>query len=264
MKTVMDPRIADRRRGVSEDGARRRLRWGIAIILMAGFVGLVAYAFQSPLLSVRRVMISGSERADVAAVLRLHGVEPGVPTIRVRASVLETAIESDPWVTRASVIVTWPGEVEVTVLEHVPSAWMRLPNGWMLVSATGAILEKGRPPDGAPRVQIGLPTARPGDKVLNPAALAALEFLAGLPTGFVEGAVVAASGPGLVATIAGHEVDLGGAHDMPAKASTLSALLEEGLMPGAAVSLLSADRPAVSNPRPEVEPTEVTSTDASG
>ncbi len=260
----MDHRIADRRRMVSEDGARRRLRWGIAVVAVAALAGVAIVLFRSPLLSVRRISVSGAVHTDVSAVLEEHGATEGEPTISVRAATLQEAIEAEPWVARARVRVTWPGEIDVVVLEHVPSAWIMLPEGWMLASATGVVLERGEPPPGAPRVEVPATGGRPGAVIRTGDALAALEFLAGLPAPVATGAVVRSAEGGLTATVAGHAVVLGPPREMTAKAASLTAVLEDGIAEGASVSLVSARRPAISNPQPEVDPVEMTSTDGSG
>jgi len=265
---TMDVRIADRRRRVSEEGARRRLRWGIVIVVAAALVCVGILTLRSPLLAVRRVAVEGVHHADIAAVLRRHGVVAGVPTISVRASRVESAIEADPWVARASVRVAWPGDVEVTVLEHVPSAWIELPNGWMLASASGAILERGAPPKWAPRIRIEAPQGGPGDQLEAPEVVAALEFVASLPAELAAGARVRLGGAGLEARVTGHRVLLGSATEMPSKAAALTALFDEGIAEGADVSLLSPLRPAVgmadAGPQVEVEGTERASSATSG
>ena len=259
MSLEMDHRFVDRVRRVREDGARRRLRWGIAIVAVATVIGGAVVAFRSPLLAVRRIEISGAAHVNVAAALDRHGVAQGVPTISVRASELEDTIESDPWVARAEVRVTWPGAVDVTVLEHIPSAWMQLPAGWMLVSATGAILERGQPPLGAPTVQVDAPAGGPGGVVVDRTALAGLEFLASLPAPLARDAVVTGEAGELGAVVAGHAVDLGSSEDMTLKAAALVAILDAGLVEGAVVSLLSPNRPATTNPQLEVDPLDVPS-----
>ena len=149
MSTRVDRRFLDRRRHVQEDEARRQLRWGITLVISATLTALLILAFCSPLLAVRDVVVSGSSRANIDDVLKAHGVAEGVPTIAVRTSRIEDAIEADPWVARASVRVTWPGSIELTVLEHVPAAWMKLDLGWVVVSATGGAPRSGQPGGGS-------------------------------------------------------------------------------------------------------------------
>ena len=262
--TRIDRRFLDRRRHVREDGARRHLRWGIALVAIAAVSAVSILLFRSPLLAVREVRISGVVEADVAGVLERHQVGVGVPTITVRASRLEEEIEADPWVARASVRVTWPGSVEVAVLEHAAAAWIELDRGWMLVSATGIVLEAGEPPRRAPRVLLDAAGSLPGQTLEGPAALAALEFLSALPGRLSAGAVVRGSDASLKAIVQGHKVSLGSPTDMAAKARALVALFESGIHEGARVNLIAPSFPAVSNPQPQLDPIGVASSEASG
>jgi cell division protein FtsQ len=271
MSVDVDRRFVDRRRRVREAGARRHLRWGIAIVLVTALAAVVMVAFRSPLLAIRTISISGRVNADIQHVLDRHAVAVGVPTIGVRAAPLEEDLLQDPWVARADVRVTWPGAVDVVVLEHRPAAWMELTTGWALLSADGVVLETGAPPDEAPVVRIAAGAGRPGTTLRHPAALAALAFVGGLSTGLVPGAEVELAGDDLVARVHGHEVILGNPTDMAAKAATLVALFEGGLPPGALVNLIAPGAPAVAlpeparpNPQVEVEGADAASTEASG
>lgn len=260
----MDYRIADRRRRVQEDGARRHLRWGVGIVIVATIAGLTILAFRSPLLAVRSIEISGGDHTDVAAVLAQHGVGEGVPTVSVRASAIEEDIERDPWVARANVRVAWPGAIDVVVIEHVPAAWLKVGKDWMLVSGTGVMLERGQPPEGAPRIRVPVKRGRPGDLVDDGAALAALEFVATLPAALSRDAVVRGDAETMRAVVAGHKVLLGAPADMFAKASSLIAVLDTGIEVGARVTVVAPYDVAVSQPQREVEVAKSDSTDTSG
>ena len=64
-----------RRRTVREAGARRRMRWVVALLAAAVVGGLVAWmVFESSLLSVSEIVISGDDKADVAAITTAAGV----------------------------------------------------------------------------------------------------------------------------------------------------------------------------------------------
>jgi hypothetical protein len=134
----------------------------------------------------------------------------------------------------------------------------------MLVSATGAILERGQPPPGAPTVQVDASGGQPGGSVVDVTALAGLEFLASLPAPLARDAVVTGQGGVLGAVVAGHAVDLGSSEEMTEKAAALVAILDAGLAEGAVVSLLSPTRPAISNPQREVESPNVPSSSGTG
>lgn len=257
---TVDDRIADRRREVHETGARKRMRFMLLALTVVILVGLAGVLLRSPWLAVKRIDVSGAEHTDVNAILTRHGVVEGTPTITVRASQLEDAIAKQPWVALASVTVTWPGSIEVTVLEHIPSAWVRVDKGWMLATADGILLERGTPPEGAPKVRLVAEGSRPGQQVADPTVQGALQFMSALPANLSRRAVVRGGPLDLRATVAGHPVMLGTASDADRKALSLAALLDSELPEGAPISVVSPLRPAVVmpalNPRPPVESLE--------
>jgi cell division septal protein FtsQ len=266
VKTVIDPRINARRTQVRETWARRRLRWIVALISIVIGVGIGIALVQSPWLAVRTVRVFGDVHAPVVDILADHRVTAGVPTISIRPSVIEAAIERDPWVAIAEVKVTWPGTVEATVIERVPAGWIDTPAGWILVSADGVAVATGAPGRGEPLVEATIGPLVPGDEIADPDIVAGFEFLALLPPEFAAGASVRDAALGLEATVAGHRVLLGNRRDMEAKAATLVAMLGDGITDGATVNIVSPTRPAVANPQPLVEGTgeDVSSSDDSG
>jgi cell division protein FtsQ len=255
MSTVVDGRIAARRRNVREAGARRRLRRVLGLVALAGVAGLVGWLFfQSSLLAVSKIEVAGHTNAAADEIVAQAGLRTGIPTITVDEAGVEAALEADPWVARAQVRVTWPGTVEVTILEHIPAGWVVAGDRWVLAAIGGAVLETAAaPPEGAPVIEVGSKTVRPGDAFQGPVVVGALEFMGSLPAQLAAGAVVTRHDGGLEAVVAGHNIVLGGPDDMAAKARALVALVEAGLAPGAVVNLVSPIRPAVANTQPRVQ-----------
>ncbi len=252
--TSIDYRIAVRRRTVREAGARRRLGHLLLVIGFFVVVGLIALLLQSPVMAVSDIEVAGANRADVGSVLERHNVAVGVPTISVRAAEIEADVEAEPWVAKAQAVITWPGTVTITVLEHDPIAWVKIGGEWHRASATGAILEQSQPSEHGARIKLPRLSGSPGTTMNGQRVTAALEFLAMLPKELRRDAVVARGGNStLVARIDGHLVDLGSPTDMREKAAALAALIAEGLEDGAAVSLVSPLRPAIRNPQQVVE-----------
>ena len=255
MNSTIDRRIAARRRVVREAGARRRLRWLLGVMLLAGAAAFVAWLFYySSILSVRSIVVEGSEQSATATILAAHSVENGVPTISVSAAEIEDALEADPWVAHADVRVTWPGSVEVSVIEHVPAAWVSGDGVWLLASGTGAVVARAPSiPQGSPVIDITAASGAPGDTLTDTATVGALEFLSSLPPYLALGSSVTGSTDHLEARIAGHVVDLGHPSDMTAKAAALLAIVEAGVPDGARLSVVSPSRPAIQNPQAVVE-----------
>jgi hypothetical protein len=162
---------------------------------------------------------------------------------------------ADPWIAQARVRVTWPGTVEVEVLEHRAAGWLRVDGEWLLASGDGTVLEVAAAiPDDAPVVRVAARGAVPGEVLSEQGVVAALDFLSRLPAPLVAGAWVGGGGGALLATVAGHPVELGYPTHMAEKAAALVAILETGDVPKrASISVVSPQRPAVRNPRSVIE-----------
>lgn len=252
--TTMNPRVARRRRDVSEDRARRRLRWILGIIAMVAVVALGLWLVRSPILSVSQIDISGSDRSDPSRALSVLGVNVGTPTIDVDGGALEREIETDPWVASAEVNVRWPGTITIRVTEQVPVAPARAGTSWVLMSSESTVLEPvSSPTEDALVIDIDLGGVEPGAVVEDPIVRGALDFASSLRSDLATGAVVYLEGGGLYATVRGHTVRLGRPVDLDMKATVLAALIDEGIAEGATIDLIAPLRPAVTNPQPQVE-----------
>ena len=258
MTDGIDPRLARRRRQVQEASARRRLRWTIALLVLAIMVGLVVAVFQSSWFSIDSIVVEGEVRAPVMALLEDAGIEEGVSVVAVRASRAEEQLVQDPWVAAAEVRVIWPRSIEVTVVEHVPIARVRINEpepgnaGWVVASPQGVVLAVDEQLVD-PLIELPTGVITPGEVIADPVILGALEFVAAIPIELKSGLVVGQEDEVLVATVLGFPVELGTPRDMAEKAVTLAALLDEGVPDGAQINLVSPLRPGVTNPQPLVE-----------
>jgi len=266
MSVSVDPRLAQRRQQVKESWARRRLRWLVGITVAIIVVGLGWALVRSPWLAIRTINVSGASHADVAAVLAAHEVTDGVPTISVEADDVERALLADPWVAQAEVTVTWPGTVEVTVLERTGSAWTQGPASWWLLAADGTVVANGTPAAGAPVLHAGLGTLALGTRVEQTDVIGALEFVALLPADLRNGAVANVTIDGIEIELDAHVVLAGNHRDIPAKVAAVVAMLEQGVESGWVINVISPERPGALNPEPVVEGTgeDVSSSDDSG
>lgn len=254
--TMMDERVAERRRGVSEDRARRRLRWilgTIVVVLVA--VGAV-WLIRSPVLSIESVDVTGNTMSDPASYVDELGMGVGVPTIDVKSGAIEEAIEADPWVADAVVSVSWPGRLSITVAEQVPVATVEAPSGWYLVAIDGSIIASSDQRDDMAQVGIVAEGVDVGGAATDEMTLGALAFVNALPADERGNAVLFVRDDGLFVVMAGHEVRLGRPTQLEAKAVVLMELLAAGLEDGASIDLIAPMRPAVRNPQPEVETEE--------
>lgn len=251
----IEPRIAERRRHVTEERARRRLIWVVAALAVVVVAALGFWLVRSPLLAVREVTATGAVRSDPVAVAAAVGVTPGIPTISADAGAVQAVLLRDPWIADAEVIVSWPGSVTINVVERVPLAVMRGSGESALVASDGTVLEAGDGPP--PHILIAGDVPRAGSAIRSTGFVAAAEFVAGLGpdlrartelTVRDEGGVVRLS-----AIVAGHEVILGRPVEMPLKAAALTAILDTGVPDDAYIDLNAPTRPAVGNPRVQQE-----------
>jgi hypothetical protein len=251
--TAVEPRVAERRRGVSEDRARHRLRRILGLIALIALVALGFWLIRSPLLSVSSISVSGAELSSPAVIIDEMGIVVGIPTIDIDAGAIERAVESDPWVAAADVSVRWPGTVSVAVTEHVGLAPARAGEGWVMLSRASTVLEPiDGPPEGMFVADIDTSTTPVGEAVLNPMVIGALEFGSVLRPDLAEHAVIYVEDGSLVATVGGHLVRLGRPIDLEDKALVLASLLDTELDEGAEINLIASTRPAVLVPQPEV------------
>lgn len=251
--TLIEPRLAERRKGVKEDRARGRLKWIIITIVAIGLVVGAVWLIRSPVLSIREVEISGAQKSDPASAINQLSMGVGTPTIDVDTAAIQTAVESDPWVARAIVDVSWPGAVSVVVTEYVPFASVRAGDAWVQAAGDGAVVPGSGPLVDAARIDIDTGPVSAGYQLSNPLILGGLEFAEALSPELAAVTIVQAEGEGLVATIEDHRIILGRPVDMADKARVVETLLATGLEPDASINVIAPLRPAVTNPQPEQE-----------
>jgi hypothetical protein len=238
----------------------------IGLLLLAITVGLVVAVLQSSWFSIDSIAVEGEVRAPVRALLEEGGIEEGVSVVSVRANRAEEVLLQDAWVAAAEVRVVWPRSIEVTVVEHVPIARVRIDEGasgnagWVVVSPQGVVLTIGEQLVD-PLIEIPTTVSVPGEMITDTVTLGALEFVAALPVELKPGLVIEHTDGVLEATVLGFAVELGTPREMAQKAVTLAALLDAGVPDGAQINLVSPRRPAVSNPQPLVETSDEVATE---
>jgi hypothetical protein len=244
---TIDPRLAERRREVAEDRARRKVGRLVRLLVALGSVGALVWLLFSPLLSVAEVTTSGIRVSSAHAVLVEHGVVAGRPMILIRPEGIEDVLKADPWVKEAVVETEWPNRVLVAVEERVPTAWVRTEEGWGRLAVDGVELSSAPEPDpGLPWIDLG-PTG--SDEGSQRRLLGALEFADSLTEELREGARVRVEVDGeLWAEVAGFQVRLGRAVEMRAKALSVAALIREQPATGSILTLIAPTHPAVTPP----------------
>jgi cell division protein FtsQ len=121
----------------------------VLFLLLLLMVWLVVW---SPLLSLRRLDVTGQERCTVAEIVNAAGIapgdhlllpvrwEPGLGPV-TRLYDVRRSVERLPWIAEA--LVTWqmPRDVRIRVTEREPFARLPYLGGYLLVDAEGVVLQ---------------------------------------------------------------------------------------------------------------------------
>lgn len=251
---MMDSRVAERRKGVSEDRARRRLTWVLSVLGIVLLAGAGIWLIRSPLLSISHVEITGASVSDPGAVLADLDMGSGRPTIDIDGGAIEARLLEDPWVKSADVSVVWPQTLVVDVVEFTPVAPVQSGDRWVLASIEGAVLaDAGVPDTQTALVAIDVDTVEPGDVIDDAAVIGALEFIDASAGDLRVGMRLRVESGTVVADVEGHRIILGRPVEMAMKAVVLDGLLSSGIQSGAEVNLVAPTRPAIANPEPQPE-----------
>jgi cell division protein FtsQ len=241
MTSVIDPRMAERRREVTQNNMVAAVRSLAKWLLLVALAGALAWLVRSPVLAVKYIYLTGASQSRAAEILDEVNVSVGRPILFVRSGRAETALEEDVWIGSASVWIELPGTVRVEIEERLGVAWLTTAEGWALLSGDGKILTVKEAPAGdEPTMQMvaGEPA---GDIYVT----GSLEFLESLPATLLAGVSVWKSDGELWAEVAGFPVRLGRPFELAAKAAAVSALIAHGQQTGATLTVVAPHNPAV-------------------
>ncbi|MCU1369266.1 MAG: ftsQ [Ilumatobacteraceae bacterium] len=138
--SLVDPRLQARRLEVARGEGRRRLRWVMAAVVIAVLVGGAYALAQSPVLDVDHVEVRGTSRTERAEAVEAAGIASGSAMVGVDAPAVEGRLEALPWVERATVSRSWPGTVEIAVVERTPVAVVGTGSDAVQVDGDGRVL----------------------------------------------------------------------------------------------------------------------------
>ena len=119
---AIDPRIRARRVAVLRARGRRRLRILIALVAALAAGAAAWGASLSPVFDVDRITVAGVDSSRTAAILRVAGLEAGMPMAFLETGGAERAVAALPWVKSARVRKDWPATVYIEVVPRVPIA----------------------------------------------------------------------------------------------------------------------------------------------
>lgn len=179
-RPAMDARIRARRREVAAEGARRRRRVTLSVVvamtLAAGAYGLT----YTPLFAVAEVTVSGvtaerAEAVELAAAVRIGERMLSVDLERVRSDV-----EALAWVRTADIARVQPSTVSITVVDREPVVVVRSAGEAWLLDREGVVVAGGSA-DGLPVVDAPASVLPgPGVRTSDAAVRNALAVHAGL------------------------------------------------------------------------------------
>ena len=142
--TNIDPRLRARRGEVRRAEGRRRLRFILAGLALLGLIFCGWAAMRSPLLDLDHVEITALGPTRLAEVEDTIGLEKGSPLNDIAIGPIKDDLEALPWVLNADVEKSWPGTVQVEVIERTAVALLTAEDGRVaVVDATGTVMAEG-------------------------------------------------------------------------------------------------------------------------
>ncbi|HSY14805.1 MAG TPA: FtsQ-type POTRA domain-containing protein [Jatrophihabitantaceae bacterium] len=212
-------------------GPRLAVIAAVAGVLALLLAWLVAF---SPLLGARSVSIRGNRTVSSAAVQAAAAVGHGTPLIRLNTNAVRQRVEAIPYIASATVTVSYPSTVVITVQERNPVGYLVIAGGYLLVDKTGTqfVTVTARPAK-LPRFDV------PGGAVGRAAGQAVAVVAGALPAAVLsELASIQADSPDAITLMLadGRMVEWGSADASGEKAAMLTAVLRQ---PGRTFDLTS-------------------------
>lgn len=109
-------------------------------ILYGGYLG-VERMISSPYLAVKDIQVQGCRQIEAESLVRLSGVRPGEPLVRVDIARVRERLLVHPVVKDVSVVREMPDTIRILVVERTPAAAI-LDGGFSIVDAEGMVLAR--------------------------------------------------------------------------------------------------------------------------
>lgn len=116
-------------------GSRRA--WVLIVAVVASIALLVWLVAFSPVLGVRSVQVNGAKALTATQIEAAAAVPHGRPLLRVSTSAIEKRVEKLPQVGTATVSVSYPSTVVITVSERIAVGFFSTGGRYTLVDRTG-------------------------------------------------------------------------------------------------------------------------------
>lgn len=147
---------------IGERLTRRQIVFVIVVALLTAVFGGYGLT-RSPLMDLDRIRVDGVERTSPDAVRDASGLELHAAMTDLDLAGARKGIAALPWVGEVHVARSWPATVTVRVVERVPVASVRTPDGIVIVDKTGRVLERvDSAPATLPKLIVIDPAVEPG------------------------------------------------------------------------------------------------------
>jgi cell division protein FtsQ len=104
----------------------------------------------SPVFSAKTIVVRGQSHLSREDVLRLAGIGRGTNVFWLPTGRAERLLESDPWISSATIVRRYPSTIHVSIAERRPASEVRIGSRWLVVAADGTVLDWSREDPGLP------------------------------------------------------------------------------------------------------------------
>jgi cell division protein FtsQ len=210
-----------------------RVLWRLGIVALLASLALVGWlVYQSPLLQVREVSVTGAESLDPAVVAEVSGLK-GQNIIQADTATAKSRLLALPTVKDVSISRRWPGRMLVRVEERQPWGYWQVKEQPYVIDDDGVVLDDVRPDEGAPTI-FELDSERrlvAGDRVDADAVLLSRQLIDESPRALKQNVTKLEYSEHSGLTVAfdgGLRATFGDSRDLDYKLSVLYVLLEKG------------------------------------
>ncbi|MDR3032733.1 MAG: FtsQ-type POTRA domain-containing protein, partial [Kitasatospora sp.] len=120
-------------------------RYKLAFFALAA-AGIIAAAvwvlFDSRLLVVRAIQVTGTHLVPKSEVLAAAGIPPGLPLMRLNTGAVASRVDRIAQVQTARVTRNWPDGVVIAVQERKPALAVPVTGGFDLVDPSGVVVQQ--------------------------------------------------------------------------------------------------------------------------
>ena len=150
---------------------RRQMVFAATVFVLCAIFGGYGLT-RSPLLDLDHIEVEGVEHTSPDAVREATGLDLRVAMTDLDLTAARAGVAALPWVGEVRIARRWPATVVVRVVERVPVASVRTPDGIVLVDKTARVLERVESaPAGLARLIVVDPAVAPGETQPHVAAL---------------------------------------------------------------------------------------------